>query len=236
MKSKKAIRMILIVLGVVVFLLVFEFGYKPMAETNSELTDQKLQLQTEVDQLRILWAQKENKKNDTEELIKKSETAVEGIPSYVAQEDQILYVQGLESDDFEVNAMSMAPSVDAYKFNVNFLNQEYAGQSILNTQLTINYKGTYEELKKICAGIQKSGNKESIQSIEMSYDQDTGRITGTLVINQYSRIGDTSLTYFAPIIDQILQGRDSVFGEVSTGSSGSSKGTNNSNSDQPQLP
>ena len=238
MKSKRTVRMILIVLGALVFVMTFQFGYKPLAESNTQLTDQKMTLQTEVNQLKILWAQKEKMKDEIAELDEKSEASLEGIPSFVSQEDQILYVQGLENDYFGVTAMSMSPNTEVYQFNVNFLNPVYAGQSVLNAQLTLNYTGTYDELKKICEQIRKNGNQETIQSIEMSYNEDTGKMTGTLVINQYSRIGDPSVTYTAPSIEKIQQGKKSVFGEVSTGSS---KGTtdsnqNESNPDQPQLP
>jgi len=238
MKSKRTVRMILIVLGALVFVMVFQFGYKPLSESNTQLTDQKMKLQTEVNQLKILWAQKEKMKDEIAELDEKSEASIDGIPSFVAQEDQILYVEGLESDYFKVTAMSMAPNTEVYQFNVNFLNPIYAGQSVLNAQLTLNFAGTYDELKKICEQIRNSGNKETIQSIEMSYNEDTGRMAGTLVINQYSRIGDTSLTYTAPSIEKIQQGKKSVFGEVSTGSSNGTNDSNQneSNPDQPQLP
>ena len=230
--------MILIVLGALVFVMTFQFGYKPLTEANSQLTDQKMKLQTEVNQLKILWAQKDKMKDEIAELDEKSEASLEGIPSFVSQEDQILYVQGLENDYFGVTAMSMSPNTEVYQFNVKFLNPVYAGQSVLNAQLTLNYTGTYDELKKICEQIRKNGNQETIQSIEMSYNEDTGKMTGTLVINQYSRIGDPSVTYTAPSIEKIQQGKKSVFGEVSTGSSNGTTDSNQneSNPDQPQLP
>ena len=238
MKSKRTVRMILIVLGALVFVMTFQFGYKPLAESNTQLTDQKMKLQTEVNQLKILWAQKEKMKDEIAKLDEKSEASLEGIPSFVSQEDQILYVQGLENDYFGVSGMSMSPNTEVYQFNVNFLNPVYAGQSVLNAQLTLNYFGTYDELKKICEQIRKNGNQETIQSLEMSYDEDTGKISGTLVINQYSRIGDASVTYTAPSIEKIQQGKKSVFGEVSTGSSNGTTDSNQneSNPDQPQLP
>lgn len=238
MKRKRTVRMILIVLGVVLFVMVFQFLYKPLSETNAQLRDQKIKMQTEVNQLRILWAQKEEKKSAIAELEKKSEETIGGLPSFVAQEDQILYVHSLENENFEVTSMAMTPNTEVYKFNVNFLNKAYAGQSVLNTQLTLNYSGTYDEIKRICNQIQKNGNRETVQSIEMSYDQETGKITGTLVVNQYSRIGDPSVTYTAPIIDQIQQGRQSVFGAVKSGSSSGIAVSNQNevNPSQPQLP
>ncbi len=95
MKSKRTVRMILIVLGALVFVMAFQFGYKPLAESNTQLTDQKMTLQTEVNQLKILWAQKEKMKDEIAELDEKSEASLDGIPSFVSQEDLILYVQGL---------------------------------------------------------------------------------------------------------------------------------------------
>ena len=238
MKNKRQIRIFLIVLGVILFVLVFQLGYKPMVAENEKKTDEKILMQTQVNQLQILWDQKEDKKKEMAEFEIISEAIIKDIPSFVSQEDQILYAQGLENADFEVTAMAMAPNADVYKFNVNFINQVYAGQSIMNAQLTLNYKGTYDQIKKVCDEIRKNGNKDTIQSIEMTFDRDTGKITGTLVVNQYSRIGDKEETYTAPSINDVIQGKDSIFGEVNKGSNNATEAPaqQNVNPDQPQLP
>ena len=238
MKNKREIRILLIVLGVIIFVLVFQLGYKPMAEDNDLKTAQRIEWQTQVNQLQILWNQKDEKQKEMAEFKTNDEAILRDIPSYVSQEDQILYAQELENADFEVSAMAMAASVDVYKFNVNFNNQVYAGQSMMNAQLTLNYKGTYDQIKKICARIQENGNKETIQSIDLAFDRDTGKITGTLVINQYARTGDAKETYNAPNIDGVTQGKGSVFGEVNggTGNQVDVPNEETTNPDQPQLP
>lgn len=225
-------------MGLILFVLVFQFGYKPMIADNEAKMTEKNLVQTQVNQLQILWNQKEEKKKEMAEFEIINEAILKDIPSYVSQEDQILYAQGLENADFEVTAMAMAPNADVYKFNVNFTNQAHAGQSIMNAQLTLNYKGTYDQIKRVCDEIRKNGNKNTIQSIEMSFDQDTGKITGTLVVNQYSRIGDKEVTYTAPSINDVNQGKDSIFGEVNSGSNNATKvpTQENMNPDQPQLP
>lgn len=238
MKNKREIRILLIVLGVIIFVLVFQLGFKPMSEDNESKMAQRIQMETQVNQLQILWNQKEAKQKEMLEFERSNEAILRDIPSYVSQEDQILYVQDLENIDFQVTAMAMAANVEAYKFNVNFINQAYMGQSMMNAQLTLNYKGTYDQIKDLCKRIQENGNKDIIQTIDMAFDRDTGKITGTLVINQYARMGDTQESYNAPSIDGVTQGKGSVFGEVNGGSGTSTQepDSETTNPDQPSLP
>ena len=238
MKNKRQIRILLFVLGIVVFVLAYQLGYKPMSEDNESKRAAKTQLQTQVNQLELLWIQQEAKQIEIVEFEKSNKRILEDIPSYISQEDQILFAENLENADFVIEALSMAENNNAYTFNVNHTNVAFEGQALMNAQLTLNYKGTYDQIKKICKQIKNNGNKETLQSINMSFDRDTGKITGTMIINQYARTGDENTSYNPPNIIGIPQGQDSIFGQVNAGNKDPEDDDDGTppNPDQPELP
>lgn len=84
--------------------------------------------------------------------------------------------------------------------------------------LTMSYQSTYESLKEAIMYCVDYLDKKSIDSLTISFDTETGELTGNLVVSSYA-IEGLGTTYEDPEIENIPIGLDNPFGsfEKSTG-------------------
>ncbi|MDD6254825.1 MAG: hypothetical protein PUA82_02290 [Eubacteriales bacterium] len=76
--------------------------------------------------------------------------------------------------------------------------------------VTISYTGTYSQLKSAVKFIEDYGERMTINDITSTYDETTGRITGTITLNMYTLTG-TEKQYSDPNVSGSLGNAD-IFG------------------------
>lgn len=86
-------------------------------------------------------------------------------------------------------------------------------QTMLGTKTTIlmNFTATYEEFKEFVDYIAEKEKKAVIDSVSVSVDSMTGKLTGNLVLVFFALEG-TGKVYEAPMIEDISIGTDNIFG------------------------
>lgn len=76
--------------------------------------------------------------------------------------------------------------------------------------LSMNYEGTYEDIKGMAEYIAGLQDRMTVPAITMSYDTETGNLSGTFTVNMYY-LTNTDKEYVAPVINGIGSGVPDIF-------------------------
>ena len=90
-----------------------------------------------------------------------------------------------------------------------------AGVSVLMERtVTMNYIVSYEGLKRGIKNISAQDNRMSINNLTVAYDQSTGLLNGTTVVDMYCIPGQEDKEYVEPNFSSVLLGSDNIFGSI----------------------
>lgn len=82
---------------------------------------------------------------------------------------------------------------------------------LYNNKTTVEFKSTYKSIKDILKQINEdTKEKKSIDSLTLAYDNETGNLTGTLVVNMYSLDG-VGTKYEEPAVTGVKSGTTNIF-------------------------
>ncbi len=79
--------------------------------------------------------------------------------------------------------------------------------------ISITFRSTYEDFKKSLDYINNYKEKCNAGDITVSYDSETGNVSGSMNINMYHLIGK-GINYVPPTIGDIKIGTDNIFGTI----------------------
>ena len=85
--------------------------------------------------------------------------------------------------------------------------------TLYRTQDTLNFTGSYENLKKAVTYINGQTGRMTVDSITMSFDSGTGGLTGTITVNIYSMSGIGN-QYSEPDAGTSTYGKKNLFGTL----------------------
>lgn len=256
--AKRDLKILLIILGVVIIVVAFLYGFQPLQESNAKVVQEITGLRAELSELQVLASKEEYYKTSTEEMISQAEEIFDKFPSDIKTEDCIMYAQELETNTkANVEGILFSNDTLAYSWGVGKVDDSgevaqgqaaatentatqsaTAGQSSQETEqtttadaanqanvvsednkelfvskVTVNFKSTYQQLKEIINDIQNSKNRNTLQSMEVSYDTQTGNLAGSVEMGMYSLTG-LNKVYEGPNVPSITIGTDNIFGTV----------------------
>ena len=85
---------------------------------------------------------------------------------------------------------------------------------LMERNVTMNYIVSYEGLKRGIKNISVQDNRMSINNLTVSYDQSTGLLNGTTVVDMYCIPGQADKEYQEPNFSSVLLGSDNIFGSI----------------------
>ena len=85
---------------------------------------------------------------------------------------------------------------------------------LMERNVTMNYIVSYEGLKRGIKNISVQDNRMSINNLTVSYDQSTGLLNGTTVVDMYCIPGQADKEYKEPNFSSVLLGSDNIFGSI----------------------
>ena len=86
----------------------------------------------------------------------------------------------------------------------------YYDVSLLKETMSMNYTCTYEQLKRLVDFVNAYTERMNIESITVSYDAQTGNLTGDMTLNLFAVTG-TEKEYVAPEINDLSLGETNIF-------------------------
>lgn len=217
--SQKDMKLLIILLAILILAGAYQFVYVKNMDQLDVIQDENAQLQTKLMDLR----NKESKRADVEkenEQIKKDITAkINAYGTGASNEKSIMFIRNIEIDN-EVQIGSATLMEPAYFLSPveldNGTNPEVYNINAMEgyqSTVLIDFRSSYDGLKKSIDYINQYGEKSTIDEITISYDSETGNLGGTLSISSYHLMGPGRY-YSDPVIGGVDIGMDNIFGTI----------------------
>lgn len=240
MKLKKSdIQLIIGIAFALMAVAFYLYCSNSLAAKTDALTRENDSLQTEVDYLQDLMNHKQEYIDETENMSVECTEIMGEFPADVKAETQIMYANNLEtSNAIKVESVEMPgkemvvvesaapaqpaadaqpvddtqPVNDAVDTNVNNSASALTTSVLLyRNPTTITFKSTYKSAKDIIKIINEdTKDKKSIEALTLAFDEETGNLSGTIIIEMYSLTG-TDAVFVEPSVTGIKNGSPNIF-------------------------
>lgn len=219
MKLKdRDIKILLLLLIVAIIALPYVFFIKPTNEKIDGLTAEIKTLSERQAYLQALDANREYYLNSIEVLNKSRDQLIANYPGGIKQENTIVFLRNLELTNplamlvISFGDVGEIPVADAY---VDQDGVEHEALTALAQTNTINFMGTYEDMKTMLAFFNNYEERMVVSAISMDKNE-AGLLEGTFVVNQYAVLG-TGKELAPANIPTVEHGVTDVFGNFIEG-------------------
>ena len=215
--SKHDQKLILVLLGIAVFLAAYLGICKSFNDKKADVETQITQLQAEAETLREYSSNQASYQAEINRIGESISTELKAYPSDVRSEDLIMYVTELETNlGISIESISIASPEVVSKFTV----PEKSGSTYqlvpvvaVRTGLTIDCSLSYTQLKNLINYVNTTSNKTDISDVSVSYDSQTGELSGSVTIDKYF-ICSADYTYTPTNIPSVDKGTNNPFGTL----------------------
>lgn len=206
--SNREKQLIFILIALALFAVTFKFGYSDFKEKadiieaeNAVLRNTLTDLETKIQTKQGWTKDMEKLQNDYKEL--EDTYGVGNTP-----EKTMLFFADVETiTNVDIISASFGQS---YKVAIPEDENTYKNE-IYCTPVTASYQGSYETLKKMVNLFTNYGERMSVETINASYEESSGKLSGSFVLNMYAITG-TDRVYQGPQISDISLGTSKPFG------------------------
>lgn len=213
--SKKELYILLMVLGFGIAVLAFVFGFQKINEKTEALRIETEALELEVDKYTKVKDNIEIYKKGIDDATAKIAGILAKIPSDVLPEDAFMLARELEKDNDYTYVEGVNYSDELTKFTVTSNPVDTTKTPItyyLNSnEVIITHTSSYEGLKDMIDYVYKHKNRMALETFMVTYDESTGLLACSTVVNFYSIIGSDK-EYNPQNITNVEIGTDNVFG------------------------
>ncbi len=192
-------KIIYVVVAVLIVAAAFFFGYRNISEANEKLTKEIATKNTTYNNLRIMEAQAGTYAEDTEKYISnysidldhyaadKSQPYIISNLINIENANQTWISQAALSEAEQIFTFGQIPSTNPSGAVATVYSTDYEGYA---TKSTLTYQMSYENFKNTINYINTFMYKYTIDSISASYNSETDRVSGNMVLTQYAITGD----------------------------------------------
>lgn len=216
--SNRDKKLLLILAGIVMVALSYFMVFSPKSTEYSALQTQTANLETQLNKLKDLEANRAQYEKDIQSMSNDIKNLTEEFPADTKDEDGIFFGYNMETNAVndvhyssialgnpEVVVVTTVPTEGTATSNTV---SEY---TMFRTRNSYVYKASYEGLKNSILAINDSTDKVTIQSMNASFDSETGLLMGTFDLNFFTMVG-TEREYTAPALPHIEISTDNIFG------------------------
>lgn len=232
-------NLILVLLGVLLLVSTYYFGYRTLKADTETLKKQNENLSVQIATLEEMQQYREVYQEESAKLSSSVEEIIKRFPAGVKAEDMVLTMQGIESKTKAYVSSITTPGMQsvelAYGQEKNVLESMedvtgvIAANSFVNdgsvpdtyhmllsyARSGVNYTISYDGLKAMLKELTGSENRKSIDNISLVFDENTGNLSGTMSVNYFALSG-TGKEYIQPKIQGTSHGIDCIFGNLRT--------------------
>lgn len=227
--KKSELNLLLGFLGVLLAFCAYQFVYLKMEEKTAALEAQNAQMKTEIATMESWLPDQEYYGTEMERMHKEISAMVREFPANVLPEDDMKLAYQMDNRNsgsyIFVNSMSFTDPVVSYTTTydtskadistVNPISVEplYPVYTLYNTQVNMGIDCSYSGIKGMIQTIYDKKERKAIDSIVLSFDETTGRLSGSLAMTSYFVYG-SDMIYMEPELQEIHKGTDNIFGTV----------------------
>ena len=230
-------RIVLILVGVLIFVATFFLIFKKNMDNVTKLQAENVDLNKDVDYLSQLQIQVNEMKATSEQKLQETEAYTQDFPCKMTQQKVISSLYKLWVDSgMDLRSIKPGPEQTFFK-NGEFLSlsgDEAPTGEAQSTELTeaelnpevkvpihemvgkmtsydLEVTGTRKQILKAFDWLSDNKEHMSLSKISLSFDTSTGKLTGSLTVNFYCLNGN-GVPYEEPDISGIIIGNEDVFG------------------------
>lgn len=226
--SKRDIKLLLILLGLVAVVASFYLVYTPAKERCEAIETQNVELQNQVSRLEELNASKAEYEQSIIDMNQEITALTSEFPAATKEEDGVYFAHLMEtnvSGDVSISAVTLGnPEVVLVTEVVNGATEEtvdaatveggaattVSEYTMYRTRNAFIYSTGYNGLKNLVNTINNQMDKITIQTLSVSYDTATGLLSGTVDTNFFTMEG-TEREYTKPNLPQVNEGTSNIF-------------------------
>ena len=226
--SKRDIKLLLMLLGLVAVVASFYLVYTPAKERREAIEAQNVELQNQVSRLEELNANKPEYEQSIIDMNQEITALTAEFPAETKEEDGIYFAHLMEtnvSGDVGISAVTLGnPEVVLVTEVVNGATEGTADASTVEggaaatvseytmyrTRNGFVYTTGYFGMKNLVNTINTQMDKITIQTLSVSYDTATGLLSGTVDANFFTMEG-TEREYVKPNLPHVSEGTDNLF-------------------------
>lgn len=215
--SKKESYMLLMLLGVMIVFCAFWFGFRNISAKTETLSREADVIDAEVQKYSLIKDNIDVYQVGIQEATEKINNIVAKIPSDVLPEDAMMLAREFEKDNKNtfVSSVSLSDRENVASVTSNPVNETSTPITYYLNKNEVSYvhSNSYAGLKDLVEYISNHKNRMSIDTIMVAYDEETGMLAGTTVVDFYS-IQGTGKDYIPQSINNIRLGTKNIFGTV----------------------
>lgn len=224
-KNSEVTKLLLIlVLVVLIAFMGYNFLYTPLQEKKEALIEENFELESRM----IILQNKTREEANYKANINASKEAMTKVMNRYAAghtpEKSIMLVNTMENEigielpniSFSTPSaltnvqMPIVTSVEGETGQSSY-SIAYYDVSITSETISMSYKCTYDQMKQLVDFLNAYPERMNISTISVSYDSESGNLSGSLVLNLYAVVG-TDKQYVDPEIPDIRLGDENIFG------------------------
>jgi len=215
--SKQDQKLILILLGLIVFLVAY-FG---ICKTfNAKKADEEAQiasLSSQVEELNGYYENQASNQAEIDRIDAEITTELSKYPSEVRSEDMVMFSTKLVDEiGITLNSVSIASPELVTKLMVP--NKTGTGSTldpvvVIRTGMTISCSLSYNQLKKLLNYVYASSEKTDVSNVSVNFDSQTGNLLAVITIEKYF-IASSDYSYTQTDIPSVATGITNPFGTL----------------------
>lgn len=215
--SKHDQKIILVILGLVVFLAAYFGVCKTFNEKKSGVESQIALLNSQLQELQGYTANKTTYQDGISKIDTDINVELAKYPNDVRSEDMVMYATELETKiGIKIDKISIVSPEVVSKFSVPKKSGEsftFAPVAAVRTGLAITCSLNYQQLKKLVDYIYASSEKTAVLEFAAGYDVKTGKLLAVVTIDKYF-LTSADYTYIPTDIPSVTKGITDPFGTM----------------------
>lgn len=215
--SKKELYLLLALVGVIIAICSWQFGFKKINEKTEVLLAETEVLEGEVKKYTAVKDNIDIYQQGIQDATNKIAEVIEKIPADVLPEDAVMlsrelekytdhtYSEGVTMSESTVVATATSQPADATAIPISY--------TLEQNKVTLSHTSSYQGIKDIIDYVYQHKNRMTIESFVLAYDESTGELAGTTVINCYSITGSDK-AYVEQNLSGVTTGTNNIFGTM----------------------
>lgn len=210
--NDRELKLIFVLGGMVLFFLIYQFGYQNAQKANDALKSQVEEVRGEVKVMQTMQQNEETYKAYTDSMTQEIDGIMDAIPSEIRSEDKVMFARSMEKDyGIHVTGVGLQTDEMVYEMNADGNNVTDDGKLLFRTVVNLDCESDYTQLKNSLRGLKNNNFKMSVDTASFTTDTETGKLTGSITVNMYYLYGSDK-PYEPLSIDGVSLGTDNIFG------------------------
>ena len=211
-------KLLIILAGIAFLALTYFFVFAPQANKRDALKTENMQLKSQYNQLSTLAAKADEYTEKTKTMSDEMQTVYDNFPSYLQiADDSQNSTQSSEAQDSETtesgNTDTQSTDDGSASQNTGDTSSKSSvtGYQLYDVNSVMSFTTEYHGLKTMLSEVIGSSNKKTISTLNVSYDESTGKVSGEMQMDSYFLYG-LDKPYEPPVIPSVPHGTTNLFG------------------------